>query len=268
MRLSVVHSTVYRYPSAVYLEPHTLRLRPREDGTQRLVRYGIEILPAPSGRSPTLDQDGNVALAVWFGEPACELSIRTSFEVETMRVNPFDFVLTGAAYEEPLRSALAPYLAAGDVPGLADFLPGEPGPMPFLAALNTRLFQEFRQEARDEGAPYAPEVTLGRRAGSCRDLAVLFCAACRARGLAARFVSGYEQAAAFEDHRHMHAWAEVFLPGGGWRGYDPSRGLAVSTGHVAVAAAADPRLAAPVAGTYRGAAGATMEFSIAMQTSG
>lgn len=267
MRISVVHSTVYRYQSAVYLEPHTVRLRPREDGAQRLLRYAIEILPEPSGSSAGLDQDGNVALQVWFREPVGELSVRTSFEVETLRANPFDFVLTGASYEEPLHSALAPYLEIADIPALAGFLPRDPDPMAFLAALNARLFQDFQQVVRDEGEPYAPEVTLRRRAGSCRDLAVLFCAACRARGLAARFVSGYEQAAAFEDQRHMHAWAEVYLPGGGWRGFDPSRGLAVSTGHVAVAAAADPRLAAPVAGTYRGAASAAMEFSISMQTS-
>jgi transglutaminase-like putative cysteine protease len=103
------------------------------------------------------------------------------------------------------------------------------------------------------------------RAGSCRDLAVVFCAMCRSMGLAARFVSGYQSEAVVQPRAHMHAWAEVYLPGGGWRGYDPSQGLAVSTSHVAVAAAADPRMAAPVSGSYRGAARSAMQFQIQMQ---
>jgi transglutaminase-like putative cysteine protease len=109
---------------------------------------------------------------------------------------------------------------------------------------------------------------LTGRAGSCRDLAVLFCAVCRAVGVAARFVSGYECGATSMEHAYMHAWAEVYLEGGGWRGYDPSRGLAVSTFHVPVAAAADAQLAAPVSGTYRGAAGSKMDFSISIQPQG
>ncbi|HEV2448249.1 MAG TPA: transglutaminase-like domain-containing protein, partial [Candidatus Sulfopaludibacter sp.] len=125
--------------------------------------------------------------------------------------------------------------------------------------------RNFRHVVREDGPPLPPDVTLREGAASCRDLAVLFCAACRAHRLAARFVSGYERAAAFEEQSEMHAWAEVYLPGGGWRGYDPSRGLAVSTGHIAVAAAADPQLAAPIIGAYRGSARSTMEHSIHMQ---
>ena len=131
--------------------------------------------------------------------------------------------------------------------------------------MNTRLFDAVRHAIRDDGPPLAPEVTLERGEGSCRDLAVLFCAACRSVGIPARFVSGYEREAALQDKAHMHAWAEVYLSGGGWRGYDPSQGLAVYTAHVAVAAAADPRLAAPVSGSFRGSAGVSMEFTIQMR---
>ena len=115
------------------------------------------------------------------------------------------------------------------------------------------------------GAPFAAETTLREQEGSCRDLAVLFCAACRAVGLAARFVSGYERDASLQENGDLHAWAEVYLEGGGWRGYDPSRALAVASTHVAVAAASDPLLASPVSGTFRGAATAKLEFSISMQ---
>jgi transglutaminase-like putative cysteine protease len=100
--------------------------------------------------------------------------------------------------------------------------------------------------------------------GSCRDLAVLFCDVCRAMGIAARFVSGYECASAGRQDSYMHAWAEVYLPGAGWRGYDPSRGLAVSNTHVAVAAGFDYDLASPIAGAYFGGSGSRMETSLRM----
>jgi transglutaminase-like putative cysteine protease len=99
--------------------------------------------------------------------------------------------------------------------------------------------------------------------GSCRDLAVLYCDACRVMGIAARFVSGYECVTTVAgQNADMHAWAEVYLPGIGWRGYDPSRGLAVSNGHVAVAAGFDHDLASPVSGWYGGGAPSRMQTSL------
>jgi len=214
----------------------------------------------------------------WFDRPLDEMVVTSSFEIETLRENPFAFHLSfpelaslPLVYREPLRSALAPYLGSGEpaaaVKELAHSVAGETEwkTLAFLTALNTRLFETVRHVIRDDGPPLAPEVTLERGEGSCRDLAVLFCAACRSVGIPARFVSGYEREAALHDKAHMHAWAEVYLPGGGWRGYDPSQGLAVCTAHATVAAASDPRLAAPVSGTFRGSAGAKMEFTIDMR---
>jgi len=277
MRISVVHSTVYRYDSPVHQNPHTFRLRPREDGAQRLLNYDLRISPAPAGQTACLDQDGNVAIKAWFGPPVDELNVLSSFQIETLRDNPFDFLLAGShlelplAYHEPVRSAVAPYLEDLNGHGAVREFVGsvaekaEWKTMAFLTALNRTLFETFHHLIRHEGLPNSAEVTLGEHAGSCRDLALLFCAACRAVGIPARFVSGYERAAAFEEKASMHAWAEVYLLGGGWRGYDPSRGLAVSTSHVAVAAAANPRLAAPITGSYSGAARSKMEFAISMQ---
>jgi transglutaminase-like putative cysteine protease len=274
MRISVTHTTFYRYDAPVAPEPHTFRLRPRDDASQRLLRYAIEISPAPAGRSECLDQDGNVVLETWFAEAIEELEVCSSFEVETLRGNPFDFLLAGSSlpprYEPPLDRALVPYLAIAQSGAFAEFARAAAGraghrTMPFLTELNRTLHEEFRYEAREEGAALPPEATFDARAGSCRDLAVLFCALCRSAGLAARFVSGYQSEAALHERAYMHAWAEVYLPGGGWRGYDPSQGLAVSTSHVAVAAAADPVLAAPVSGSYRGAARSSMKFQIQMQ---
>lgn len=279
MRISVVHSTVYRYDRPVFLEPHLFRLRPRHDASQKLLRHSLTIAPAPVGRAGCLDQDGNVAEQAWFSAPVTEWSIESAFEVETLRENPFDFLLAGRevfsvplVYPEPLCAALAPYLArAGEPEAVREFaasVAAQAGgrTLDFLMGLTTTLFETSTHVIRGTGNPYAPEVTLRERTGSCRDLAVLFCAACRAMGMAARFVSGYECGAASMEHAYLHAWGEVYLNGGGWRGYDPARGLAVSTYHVPVAAAADPQLAAPVSGTYRGSAASQMDFRISIQT--
>jgi transglutaminase-like putative cysteine protease len=266
MRISVEHSTVYRYDAEVHQEPHTFRLTPRGDASQRVLRHELEITPAPAGRSACLDQDGNVVVEAWFLAPMTELAVRSSFEVETLRENPFDFVFAGPELGEPLRPALAAYLAFDGSKAVRAFAGsiGRRETLEFVAELNRTIFEEFGHTVRDEGPAEAPESTLAARTGTCRDLAVLYCAACRSVGIPARFVSGYE--ASEQERRDMHAWAEVYLRGGGWRGYDPSQGLAVSTSHVAVAAAADPRLAAPASGTYRGTARARMEYRIDIQT--
>ncbi len=275
MRISVIHSSVYRYESPIHPEPHTFRLRPRDDGIQRLLQYALQISPAPAGKSECLDQDGNAVVEAWFDRPVGELAVHSAFTVETLRDNPFDFLLwkpgLPPVYPEPLRSALSGYTRAPDEGGavwkfarsLSEAAGGQT--MTFLAGLNRTLFEKFEHIVRDDGPPHAPETTLQEREASCRDLAVLFCAASRSMGIPARFVSGYEQDGAFQETAYMHAWAEVYLPGGGWRGFDPSQGLAVADSHVAVAAAADPRLAAPITGSYRGSARSTMEFSISVQ---
>src|SRR5215212_8286713 len=159
MRIAVVHSTSYRYTSPVYLEPHTIRLRPREDASQRLLNFAMEVSPTPAGRSETMDQDGNVATQVWFTGTTQELVVRSSFEVETLRDNPFDFLLLSGdrdvplQYAEPLRAALVPYLRAGDDSAVREFarqVAVEAGweTMGFLNALNRKLFESTRQVVR------------------------------------------------------------------------------------------------------------------------
>jgi transglutaminase-like putative cysteine protease len=276
MRIAVVHTTLYRYSSPVYLEPHIIRLRPREDTSQRLASWTLDITPTPLGRTECLDQDGNTVVRAWFDSFTPELSLRSQFALETLRDNPFNYLLTAhdtklpMEYAPALRAPLVPYLRHDHSPTIRHFaqsLAEECGwqTLPFLSALNQRLFATTRQVIREVGAPHAAETTLRDQEGSCRDLAVLFCDACRALGLAARFVSGYERDASLQENGDLHAWAEVYLEGAGWTGYDPSRALAVAASHVAVAAASEPLLASPVSGTYRGSATAKMEFSISMQ---
>jgi transglutaminase-like putative cysteine protease len=260
----------------VHLAPHTFRLRPRTDATQRLGTYDLFITPTPIGRTECLDHDGNVTLHVWFEQTTDELNVESRFCVETFRDNPFDFLLPGGAgmlpfrYSRPLDLILEPYrIDSGIAEPVRRFAHGlaqsvNQDTLSFLVALNRQIFESCKQVVRIEGPPWPSSQTLTAREGSCRDVAVLFCDACRVMGLAARFVSGYERSAAGPDAAHMHAWAEVYLPGGGWRGFDPSRGLAVTDSHVAVAAAFDSELASPISGTYFGGAQVRMEIAIQM----
>lgn len=279
MRISVDHSTVYRYDVPVILEPHIFRLRPRTNSAQTVLSFDLHITPMPVGTTECLDQDGNLALNAWFSGFTSALSVRSRFTAEMLRENPFDYVLLGEPlslplwYREPLSTALAAYRndsQVGDaVKAYAHRVAADTrgDALVFLTALSQRINQTFRQVIRPAGAAWPSDHTLLASEGSCRDLAVLFCDVCRAMGIAARFVSGYESASAGTNNVYMHAWAEVYLPVIGWRGYDPSRGLAVANGHVAVAAGFDPELAAPVAGWFSGASGSVMETSISMQVS-
>ena len=130
--------------------------------------------------------------------------------------------------------------------------------------MNRQLFADFSHIHRDTGAPQSPAHTLQSRRGACRDLAVLFVDCCRAEGIAARFASGYQKGDLQSERRHLHAWPEVYLPGGGWRGFDPTHGAPVADSHVTIAAAAHPRDTMPVTGSFYGE-GATSKFDFSLK---
>ncbi len=272
MEFWVRHETVYTYDRPVRLGPHILRLCPRCDAATALVRHELCIEPEPAGRSDYLDLEGNVASRVWFLGETRSLVISSEFQAHTLRVNPYDYLPEpvpgpGICYAPPLPDRLSPWLGDDDPgPGvrtMAAALWDQSGDMAdFLHRLNTHLRNHIRRRIRGTGHPMAPAETLRLGEGACRDLAVLFVAACRTRGIAARFVSGYQRGDGSHAQRHMHAWPEVYLPGGGWRGFDPTHGLAVADAHVAVASAATPGDAAPVEGGYFGQARSRLETEV------
>ena len=146
-------------------------------------------------------------------------------------------------------------------------LDSENNSLKFLTELTDYIYKNFEHEFRDEGPAQEPEETLGSKKGSCRDFVVLFAEAARSMGFAARFVSGYTEGDLSLMQNHLHAWAEVYIPGGGWRGYDPTLGLAVADRHVAVASGATPLEAAPVSGSFRGTgAEAIIGYEISIST--
>ena len=264
MRFRLEHRTSYAFDAPVYLEPQTVRLRPRADAATRIVDFRMDIDPLPSVRAENLDLEGNLVVIAWFQGAATQLDISTRATVDTLVSDPFRFLVADpdralpyaypTAVGERLRSyRRAPDAAHPSVRAVAIEAAGasdrDQAGFPF--ALARQIHRDFTLENRPEGAPLAAEDTVAAGRGACRDLAVLFVECCRAMGLAARFVSGY----AYTDdaaQAELHAWGEVYLAGGGWRGYDPSRGLAVSDQHVTLAAAADPAGAAPVSGSFRG----------------
>jgi transglutaminase-like putative cysteine protease len=275
MNLAVTHTTAYRYSTPVSLRPHVFRLRPRCDGAVRLLDYKLEIEPKPSALAECLDAETNSVTHAWFIATTERLTITSKFEVETLQTNPFDYLLASSAqtfpfpYPGDLPSGLACYCSrqerddtildfAGEIAEAADWRT-----LDFLTALNDTIYKTCTRIIREKGGPQPPVVTLHERRGSCRDLTVLFIEACRAFGIAARFVSGYQKYGTDPARRHMHAWPEVFLPGGGWRGYDPTHGLAVADLHVAVAACWQPLGAAPISGAFcSNGASSTMEVYV------
>ncbi|RZM79337.1 transglutaminase family protein [Leptolyngbya iicbica LK] len=285
MRYHISHTTHYLYPEPVKLGAHTVRLRPRSDGSQHLQQFAIALSPEPSKRSELLDIAGNTCLRLWFdSEEIKELRIYTQAEVETVRDNPFDYLSEPWAinapfdYPQAIAAHLTPYLrpalSATFSPGVVDLaqlllheVRGNVGL--FLSRLTQTIYEEFQYFHRPEGEPLPGGITLQQKSGSCRDFAVLFMEACQAVGLAARFVSGYQEGDEEQQSRELHAWPEIYIPGGGWRGFDPTHGLAVSDRHIALAAAAHPQNAAPVAGILQpGYFGqSTLKYQIQMQRS-
>lgn len=270
MLYHIVHTTNYSYDRAIILEPQTIRLRSRTDGTQSLHDFSLKIFPQPMGISHNIDLEGNSVIRVWFDKnPTKKYEITATSKVETYRTNPFDYLLEAWATKLPidyplsLASKLQPYLqtqgkyASPDPVAIAlaqeIWLATDGQTFSFLLELNKRIHENCQYQIREKGDPLPAGITWKQKQGSCRDMAVLFIETCRAIGLAARFVSGYQQGDPDWEKRYLHAWAEVYLPGAGWRGYDPTQGLAVGDRYIALAASANPSDTTPIAGNFSGA---------------
>lgn len=279
MLLRIRHEVSYHYDAPVFLERQALRFRPRCDHTQQLRDFGVTIDPEPMLLSDGIDLEGNETASAWFVDTTDHLSIVAEAEVETLQSNPFSYMLSDVrarllpvAYPPELEPGLAPYCANdhdASLQRLAQLLSTEAGQqsLPFLMLLTERVPALCALTYRETGQPQLPAETLERGQGACRDLATLFIAVCQAVGFAARFVSGYRHIDDAGDEAELHAWAEVYVPGGGWRGYDPSAGLAVADQHVSVAASWDPARTLPVIGTFRGTGvSATVSYAVTSQS--
>lgn len=275
MRYHISHVTQYAYAKPAILEPHTLRLRPRSDGFQTLDSYQLQVEPEPLEMTHVIDAEGDaIAKCWWSPHPTETLNITATSTVTTHLTNPFNYLLESWATECPidypssLRTALAPYLESVSAPTATQLaqeiaVAVDGNTVAFLSALNQRIYNQCDYQERPTGSPWPPDITWNKKTGSCRDFVVLFIAACRAVGLATRFVSGYEQGDPACEQT-LHAWAEVYLPGAGWRGYDPTLGLVTCDRHVALVSSYRSRGTVPVDGTHRPGSSATLNTKVSV----
>jgi uncharacterized protein (DUF2126 family)/transglutaminase-like putative cysteine protease len=271
IRVALNHRTTYRYDRLVALSPQVIRLRPAPHCRTPILSYSIKLQPAKQFVNWQQDPHGNFLARVVFPDRTDIFEMQVDLVAELSVINPFDFFLEASAtkfpfkYDEWLQSELAPYLRVPP-PGRAfqEFLLSIPrsaeSTIDYMVDLNRRVHEAVKYVIRLEAGVQTPEETLSSRSGSCRDSAWLLVHTLRHLGLAARFVSGYliqlkpdikpldGPGGSETDFTDLHAWTEVYLPGAGWVGLDPTSGLLTGEGHIPLAATPDPASAAPVTG--------------------
>ncbi|MFW9615784.1 DUF2126 domain-containing protein [Aquabacterium sp.] len=271
IHVALNHVTHYKYDRPVNLSPQVIRLRPAPHCRTRILSYALKVEPAQHFINWQQDPFSNHLARLVFPEKTTEFKITVDVVAEMAVYNPFDFFLEPHAetfpftYDEASLHDLQPYLAKVEpTPAFQAFLNtidrSEVRTIDFLVQLNQRLQNDISYTIRMEPGVQTPEETLTLKSGSCRDTGWLLVQTLRHMGLAARFVSGYliqlkADVAALDgpsgtevDFTDLHAWCEVFLPGAGWIGLDPTSGLLAGEGHIPVACTPEPTGAAPVTG--------------------
>jgi uncharacterized protein (DUF2126 family) len=271
IRVALHHKTTYQYDRLVQLSPQVVRLRPVPHCRTPVTAYSLRIDPKPHFLNWQQDPQSNYLARIVFPERVRHFSVEVDLIAEMTVINPFDFFLEPYAenfpfrYDPGLEQELAPFRSVCPAgPRLAEYLRSidvtERPVNDFLVELNQRLQREVRYLIRLEPGVQTGEETLTLSSGSCRDSAWLEVEILRHLGLAARFVSGYliqlkpdvkpleGPQGPGQDFTDLHAWAEVYLPGAGWIGLDPTSGLLAGEGHLPLAASPEPTSAAPVSG--------------------
>jgi transglutaminase-like putative cysteine protease len=276
-RLKILHRTYYNFRAPVLLQPHRLLLRPREGPALHLESASLQITPTAQLRWLRDAYDNSVAVAS-FADPTAHLAIISECVVQQFDETPLDFLVADFAvdypftYEADSAEVLRPYLsspAPADLAAVGTWVhqywhPGEPvQTYGLLDRLCTAISKSLRYQIREEPGVQTAIETLTRGVGSCRDFANLFMQAAQFLGLAARFVSGYLNSPFVDGSSgSTHAWAEVYLPGAGWKGFDPTSGEIAGSRHIAVAVSRLPDAVSPVTGAFFGPPGAELSVGV------
>ncbi len=276
-KLKIIHQTQYDFTSQVELLPHTLRLRPREGHEMRIEYSKLTISPNASLRWQR-DVEGNSVATAQFNGKTQQLIIHSEVVIQQYASSPHDFLVADYAVNYPFQYSvedqvlLSPYLqdlsttqspqVNSWVSSLHSNMQGQQT-FSLLLNLNQRIYQTIGYQVREEEGVQTAEKTLSLGTGSCRDSASLFMAAAKKLGFAARFVSGYIHSNdVVAQSGSTHAWAEVFIPGAGWKGFDPTIGDMVGENHIAVAVARLPESVPPVSGDYLGVPESKMTVNV------
>ena len=263
MKLKVKHKLSYTYAEAVTLTPHYIYLTPKVSPFQDLIYHRLVVTPKPDLLVKNLDAEGNIQHIVYINEPCDKFEIESEIIIDSQHFNPFDFVYFPFAaqnlpfsYLEDEKLLLKPYL---DEEGITTLIHQTARKLASEVNWNTAKFLQnickyirtnMSYEVRADGSAFEPHKTFTEQHGSCRDFAVLMIAFCKSMGIAARFVSGYCYGSERQAHE-LRAWVEVYLPCGGWRGFDPTEGHSVNENYIALARSAQADLINPVKGTYK-----------------
>jgi transglutaminase-like putative cysteine protease len=277
-RIRIIHKTEYHYNWPVTFGPHRVMLRPREGHDVHIASSRLEAAPAADLRW-LRDIYGNSVAVLTFADPSKELSILSQVDVDLYYDNPIECLIEPTARAFPFQYApeeqveLIPYRLPSypyDGPALQKWLsdlyrPGQVvGTFELLGNLNTHIHRRLAYARREEPGVQLPHETLGLGGGSCRDFAVLMMEAARHWGFGARFVTGYIQMGEGQ-HGATHAWTEIYIPGAGWHGFDPTNNKLVGSEHVSVAVAREQENASPVSGAWSGTANAFNRMEVSVQ---
>lgn len=266
-RLSISHLTEYRFAEYVTLGSHRLFIRPREGHDVRIVSSKLTVTPSYQSKWHRDVYDNSVTMLT-FNEASNTLSILSEVVIDHYDDAPLDFVVEDYAVNYPFyynndeHADLLPYLQPvypADEAVVKDWIRSlgldqtSIETYGLLDRINKSISNDFVYVVREVPGVQFPSQTLNERRGSCRDFAALFIETCRHLGLACRFVSGYLHAPATEaGNAATHAWAEVYLPGPGWKGFDSTSGEVTGSQHIAVAVARHPEAVPPVSGSFTG----------------
>ena len=276
MRARVQHTLTYRYSAPVLLGPHRFCLKPRGHGFQRLLDFQLTITPEPALLYPLVAASGDEILRARFSGGTDYFQVQASSLVETQTAPALTLCLEDNEPNLPypvgqlngeLSGALLGWLPNGQHdPAAVDLaqealMGSDQRALMFLEQLVTIIQDRVKYTQRHVGPAWPAGRTLKERVGSCRDLAMLMIEACRCVGLPARFVSGYHLVEPRPQRYDLHAWAEVYLPGAGWRGFDPSGRGVIDDRYITLATSARPLLTAAVNGSFSGSERVESELS-------